>query len=89
MKKCVLIYDDDLEILSVCKIILEQQNYLVETRPFCDNILEDISQIHPGIILMDLRIPSIGGEAAIKLLKNDKISAQTPVILFSANTDCK
>ncbi|MDQ6904647.1 MAG: response regulator [Bacteroidota bacterium] len=87
MKKRVLIYDDDLEILAVCKIILEQQNYLVETRPFCDNIMEDISQIRPGIILMDLWIPTIGGEAAIKLLKNEKASAQIPVVVFSANTD--
>ena len=87
MKKRVLIYDDDLEILAVCKIILEQQNYVVETRPFCDNIIEDIGQIRPGLILMDLWIPTIGGEAAIMLLKNDKTNAQIPVVLFSANTD--
>ncbi|MDQ6903727.1 MAG: response regulator [Bacteroidota bacterium] len=87
MKKRVLIYDDDLEILAVCKIILEQQNYLVETRPFCDNIIEDTFQFCPGIILMDLWIPAIGGEAAIALLNNHKKSMQIPVILFSANTD--
>ena len=87
MKKRVLIYDDDLEILTVCKLILEQQNYLVETRLLCDNIIEDIDKIRPGIILMDLWIPTIGGEAAIALLNNNKTSVQIPVILFSANTD--
>jgi DNA-binding NtrC family response regulator len=39
MKKCILIFDDDQEILSVCKIILEQKNYMAETRICCDNII--------------------------------------------------
>jgi DNA-binding response OmpR family regulator len=87
MKNCVLIYDDDPEILEVCKLILVQQNYLVETRPFCDNIISDTNTIKPSIILMDLWIPTIGGEAAIKLIKSNKSSSYIPVILFSANTD--
>ena len=85
MKKCILIYDDDGGILAVSKIILEKNNYRVETRPFCDNIIEDISKIKPDIILMDLRIPTIGGEKAILLMKNNKTTRDIPVILFSAS----
>ena len=87
MKKCILIYDDDAEILIVSKIILERNNYRVETRPFCDNIIEDISEIKPDIILMDLWIPTIGGEEAINLMKNNSASAHIPIILFSANVE--
>ena len=87
MKKCILIFDDDPEILTVCKIILEQRNYKVETRPFCDNIIEDISHAKPDIILMDLWIPMIGGEEAVNLIKNNPGTVHIPVILFSANTD--
>ena len=87
MKKCVLIFDDDPQILMVCKIILERHNYRVETRPFCDNIIQDINCEKPDIILMDLWIPLIGGEAAINLMKNDEETRQTPVILFSANAE--
>ena len=86
MKKCVLIYDDDLEILFLCKKILEKK-YLVETLPECQNIIEDISRIKPGIILMDLWIPKIGGEKAVQKIKNDPILKLIPVFLFSANDE--
>lgn len=87
MKKCILIFDDDPGILMVCKIILEQRNYKVETRSFCDNIIADIHQAKPDIILMDLWIPIIGGEEAIRIMKNNKATAHIPVILFSANAE--
>ena len=87
MKKCVLILDDDLELLSVCKIILEKQNYQVETRICCDNIIKDITQVRPIIILMDIWIPAIGGEKATKLIKENKATQDIPVILFSANSE--
>lgn len=87
MRKCILFFDDDPEILLVCKIILEQQNYRVETRMRCDNIIEDINQVKPDIILMDLWIPEIGGEQAIHLMKNNKETQLIPVILFSANAE--
>ena len=87
MKKCILIFDDDPEILFVCKLILEQQNYRVETRTLCNDIIEDINQVKPNIILMDLWIPEIGGEKAIHLMKNNGATQQIPVILFSANAE--
>jgi len=85
MKKCVLILDDDPEILTVCKIILEQENYIVETRLFCDNILMDCEDVSPDIILMDLWIPTIGGEQAVNLIKKNPATGHIPVVLFSAN----
>ncbi len=87
MKKCILIYDDDTEILGVSKIILEKHNYRVETRLFCDNIIEDISDVKPDIILMDLWIPTIGGEQAIILMKSNSTTGHIPIILFSANVE--
>jgi CheY-like chemotaxis protein len=87
MKKCVLIFDDNREILVACKMILERGNYRVETRRSCENIIEDISRVKPDIILMDLWIPEIGGENAINLMKNNKGTQHIPVVLFSANVE--
>jgi len=87
MKKSILIFDDDPEILMVCKIILEQRKYEVETRIFCDNIIEDVNRVKPDIILMDLWIPTIGGEEAINLMKNNSTTRHIPIILFSANAE--
>lgn len=86
-KKCVLIYDDDLEILNVCKAILDSSNYRVETIPTCENIISDIHKIKPDIILMDLWIPTIGGENAIRCMRGDAEAKDIPVVLFSANDE--
>ena len=87
MKKTILIFDDDQEILSVCRVILEMHNFHVETRASCDNIIKDTIETEPVLILMDLWIPVIGGENAIHLLKNSGSTQYIPVILFSANAD--
>lgn len=86
-KKCVLIYDDDLEILNVCKAILSSDNYRVETIASCENIISDIHKIKPDIILMDLWIPSIGGENAIRCMHEDENTPDIPVVIFSANDE--
>ncbi|HSV10650.1 MAG TPA: response regulator [Hanamia sp.] len=87
MQKCILIYDDDLEILTVCKVILDHENYRVETIATCENIIHDINTVKPDIILMDLWIPKIGGENAIKLMHEHEETKDIPVILFSANDE--
>ena len=89
MKKCVLIYDDDQEILFLCKAILAKSVYRVETRMHCENVLSDIDLIKPDIILMDLWIPKIGGEQAISILKDNPATAKIPILLFSANAELK
>ena len=87
MQKCVLIYDDDVEILIVCKAILEMDQYRVETSTYCENILQDIETHKPDLILMDLWIPAIGGERAINLMHDNFSAKLIPVILFSANDE--
>ena len=86
-QKCILIYDDDLEILNVCKAILDYRDYRVETLANCENIIEDISKLKPDIILMDLWIPKIGGEKAISLMQENETTRNVPIIIFSANDE--
>jgi CheY-like chemotaxis protein len=84
--KCILIYDDDQEILLLCKILLKNQ-YRVETQTRCENVIGDINYFKPNLILMDLWIPEIGGEKAISIIKENPATGHIPVLLFSANAD--
>jgi CheY-like chemotaxis protein len=86
MQKCVLIYDDDVEILEVCKAILRDL-YRIETRINCDDVINEVKSIRPDVVLMDLWIPKIGGQKAISLLKEDETLKTIPVIIFSANDE--
>jgi len=85
MGKCILIYDDDVEILTVTKIILEKKKYRVETRTRCDDIINEVSFIKPDLVFMDLWMPWMEGENALKQMKGNEATRHIPVVLFSAN----
>ena len=87
--KCILIYEDNQEILVLCKTILTRNHYHVETRLRCENVINDIDTIQPDLVLMDLWIPEIGGEKAVSLMKENPAICNIPVLLFSANADIK
>ena len=89
MKKNILIYDDDEEILLLCKAILTKNDFVVETLSTCENVLNDIQAFKPDVILMDLWIPVMGGEKAIEIIKNNEATKNIPVLIFSANADIK
>lgn len=86
-EKCVLIYDDDYEILRISKLILGDEYQQVETYASCENLFEDIERVKPHIILMDLWMPHVGGEHAIQLLRENDKTSNIPVIVFSAVND--
>ncbi len=87
MNKNILIYDDDKEILLLCRIILEKFDYVVQTLSNCDDVITDVNNLKPDFILMDLWIPELGGEKAVKILKENFDTKKIPIFLFSANSD--
>ncbi len=88
MNKCVLIFDDDTEILFLCNAVLKN-DYRVITSNRCDHVIDEVGNIKPDLILMDLWIPNIGGAKATEILKETNTTAHVPIILFSANADIK
>lgn len=87
MAKRILIFDDDIDILSICTYILEEQGWEVHTSPHCNNIESTVRNIMPDVILMDNWIPDTGGVVATQLLKGQDDLKNIPVIYFSANND--
>ncbi|KAA8485852.1 two-component system cell cycle response regulator DivK [Arcticibacter tournemirensis] len=87
MSKRILIFDDDVDILSICSYILEEQGWDVHTSPHCNNISEFVRGIQPDVILMDNWIPDSGGVIATQTLKSERDLRTIPVIYFSANND--
>ncbi len=87
MSKKIIIYDDDTDLLEVCSLILEAKNFAVVTKDKCTEILQDISEHSPDVILMDNWIPDIGGVKATRLVKSSYIYRHIHVIFFSANNN--
>jgi two-component system cell cycle response regulator DivK len=87
MRKKVMIYDDDTDLLDVCTLILQSKNFEVVTKDTCTVILDDLKEHQPDVILMDNWIPDLGGIKATRLIKESGQFRNTPVIFFSANND--
>ena len=87
VKRKIVIFDDDEDILSICSYVLEEQGWEVYTFTDCNNVTEKVSDILPDVILMDNWIPDAGGIIATQTLKKSDILKNIPVVYFSANSD--
>ena len=87
MEKSVLVFDDDEDILSILIYLLEEKGWKISTRTTCANLLNDIAETKPDVIMMDNWIPESGGKTATKLIKSHEEYKSIPVIYFSANND--
>jgi CheY-like chemotaxis protein len=83
--KKILMFEDDDYTAEFNQYLLTDRNYQVENRTKVDNVLEDIGGFEPDIILMDLRIPSFGGDRATEIIKNNEKTRHIPVIMYSAD----
>src|ERR1700748_3856174 len=87
MKERVLIFDDDADILEVCTIVLEMNGFEVITQKNCEDILAKIDLHTPNVLLMDNKIPPLGGIQACRTIRASAEHAGLPIVFFSANQD--
>ena len=85
MRKKVLICDDDHDLLEMTSIILSKNDLDVHTLDDMTNLMKEVKNIGPQIILMDLNMPNVDGEMAVKMLNEDNSTSTIPVVLFSAD----
>ena len=67
----IYLIDDDKNILNILKLIIRNQNLgeICGTATCGIDALDDFSQIHPDIIIVDLLMPEIDGIALVKKAK--------------------
>jgi CheY-like chemotaxis protein len=87
MNKRVLILDDDIDILQICTIVLKKKGFDVQTLSNSNEVVDQVREFQPDVILMDNWIPGPGGIEATRLLKLDPLTQDIPVIFFSANSN--
>jgi DNA-binding response OmpR family regulator len=86
MKK-ILVVDDDPAILEVIQIILEDNNYLVNTS-LSGKIFNDLEDT-PDLILLDVLLSGEDGRDIAKKLKNNKNTKNIPIIMISAHPSAR
>lgn len=83
----MLLCDDDPDILEVTSLLFTMENYHVRTLSHLGNLFAVIQQFTPDIILMDLRMPDLGGAKATQLLKAHPTFKHIPIFIYSADSE--
>ncbi|ANB75201.1 response regulator [Paraburkholderia phytofirmans] len=85
--KTILLVDDEFDILTVWRLLLERHGYTVLTAPNGVAALEQIHKTQPDIIVSDCMMPVMSGPQLCAALNDDAGLRTIPIILCSAAAD--
>jgi DNA-binding response OmpR family regulator len=72
----ILLVDDEVDVISVFKMILEMNGYEVDAYTDPTSALDDFKPNFYGLLLLDIRMPTINGFELYRKIRNidDKVS---------------
>ncbi|MCB0153972.1 MAG: response regulator [Anaerolineae bacterium] len=82
----ILYVDDHSSQRNIMKQMLELAGHEVSVASSGEEGIQRTQEIHPDVIIMDLRMQGIGGIEATKAIKGDPELTHIPVIILSAWT---
>lgn len=83
----VLIVDDNPQNLSLLGTFLKKYNFNLAVALDGQSAFETALKFEPDLILMDINMPKLNGFESTKLLKNEPITKNIPVIFTTALAD--
>jgi len=90
LKEKILIIDDSELVLAMAKDALDQAGYQVVT---ATNGIEAnrfiFSKDKPDLIIMDIMMPMLDGNKKAKLLKENEVSRDIPILLLSSKSEAE
>lgn len=82
--KTILVVDDEFDILTVWRLLLERHGYTVLTASNGVAALEQIRKTRPDIIVSDCMMPIMSGQQLCAVLNADADLRDIPILLCSA-----
>jgi len=83
----ILVVDDDMLSVEMCRHLLEAEGYLVLTAANGKEALVRVQEEVPDLILLDIVMPEMGGYKACMILKRQEASKDIPIIFMSGLTE--
>jgi CheY-like chemotaxis protein/anti-sigma regulatory factor (Ser/Thr protein kinase) len=83
----VLLVDDDPEILEATAQVLREWGYTVDQAGDAQTALALARNAKPDLMIIDLMMPVIDGWTLIRRLREEKVAADVPLVVFSADRE--
>jgi DNA-binding response OmpR family regulator len=80
----ILITNDQAELLEACQLVLESFGHQVETCCRPDEVIDRVAETQPDLIIIDLVMPEMSGDAVLRQLRSRRDTAHLPVLIMSA-----
>jgi len=82
--KTVMVVDDNPDIVTIVKTILEGKGYGVQSAYSGQEVFNLLSEQKPDLIVLDIMMPQMDGLEVLTRLKGEPSTATIPVILLTA-----
>ncbi|MBO0779972.1 MAG: response regulator [Ktedonobacteraceae bacterium] len=84
MTKRILVVDDRNELLHLMRRVLEDEQYQVSILQEGKDAFARVKGWLPDLLILDLKLGDISGQDVLKQIKNDPVTADVPVIVYTA-----
>jgi len=82
---CVLIIDDSKTVLAVLRKFLRSAGYETIACLDAESGLVALREQKPDLVFLDIMLPGMNGFAALRAIRRDQLTRETPVIMMSGN----
>ena len=87
--KHILVVDDDPDIRSMIKMILEYHGYTVTAVERAQEAEQELNTGKYAMAIMDMLLSGMNGTDICRKYKNDKSVKQVPIVMISAHPNAK
>ncbi|MEW6579810.1 MAG: response regulator [Chloroflexota bacterium] len=84
MSHLILIVDDDAELRTLYRMILEREGYTVDEATNGADALKYLSSHVPDLIIMDMLMPMLGGESVMRRIQQIPALREVHIIVLTA-----
>lgn len=84
MTKRILVIDDQANLLSLLRMLLEDEQYQVSVLQDGRNAVARIREDPPDLVILDLRLGATSGTDILESLRAHEATAEIPIIVYTA-----
>ena len=89
MPRRILVVDDDPEIRSLTRLVLEGEGYLVDEATDGEAAVARALGGDLDLVLLDVNMPRMTGWETLRVLKADPFLASVPVVMFTIKAEVR
>lgn len=84
-KKTILIVDDNDDIVTTYKVVLDRMGYTVVVARNGIECLDMIDEVKPDLVFLDVLLPGLSGSEVCRSIKDTAKTTDIPVIAITAS----